>query len=236
MAELHALLVTVLLVTLPVFAETPPIGIGQLTVQGNRLALYGDSQTVDWDQTVNVGEAIRIRTCYGTLTAACGSATASDPSLAGLKVVGELSGPELPQPLSFETIPGGSFFLPGFQTEGDYVLSNIRLVESATSRVLGTATPLAATIHVRQILLASATVTRLSLADLQARGIAITQESFQAFFRVGDAYASWDERNAVARLLRRLGLLKLTEIGDLLKVGKRQASKLVGEGRTILWE
>jgi len=51
----------------------------------------------------------------------------------------------------------------------------------ATSRVLGTATPSIATVHVRQILLASATVTRLSLADLQARGIAITQESFQAF-------------------------------------------------------
>jgi len=65
----------VLFVTLPVRAETPPFGSAQLAVQGGRLTIYGDSQTVDWDQTVNVGETIRIRTCYGFSGAACGSAS-----------------------------------------------------------------------------------------------------------------------------------------------------------------
>lgn len=45
-----------------------------------------------------------------------------------------------------------------------------------------------------------------------------------------------DERKAVAHVLRRLGLLKLTEIGDLLGVGEGQASKLVAEGETVLRE
>lgn len=45
-----------------------------------------------------------------------------------------------------------------------------------------------------------------------------------------------DERKAVAQVLRRVGLLKLTEIGDLLKVGEGQASKLAAEGETVLRE
>jgi len=43
-----------------------------------------------------------------------------------------------------------------------------------------------------------------------------------------------EERKAVAHLLRRLGVLRLTEIGELLNVGEGQASKLVGEGEVVL--
>jgi hypothetical protein len=160
-----------------------PLGAAQLQVSGARLTIYGDSLTIDADQTLNVGEPARIRTCYGG-GAACGSAASG--SVPGLKVVGELTGPELPQAAPYETAPGGTFFLPGFQREGDYLLENIRLVDTATGRVLANAEPSLATLHIRQILLASATVTRLTLADLKARGIAITQQNFQAFsFSVG---------------------------------------------------
>ncbi|MDL2718638.1 MAG: Ig-like domain-containing protein, partial [Acidobacteriota bacterium] len=155
-----------------------PLGTAQLQISGARLTIYSDSLTTDADQTINVGEAARVRTCYGG-GAACG--VAAPASVPGLKVVGDLSGPELPQAIPYETVPGGTFFLPGFQREGDYLLANIRLVETATGRVLANAEPSLATLHVRQILLASATVTRLTLADLQARGIAITQQNFQAF-------------------------------------------------------
>ncbi len=168
----------------PVAAQPgSPLGTAQLQVSGARLTLYADALTTDAEQTINVGEAARVRTCFGT-GGACG--TAAPGSVPGLKVVGDLSGPELPQAIPYETAPGGTFFLPGFQREGDYLLSNIRLVETASGRVLANAEPSLATLHVRQILLASATVTRLTLADLQARGITITQQNFNAFrFAVG---------------------------------------------------
>ncbi|HVO49914.1 MAG TPA: hypothetical protein VMV60_02885, partial [Thermoanaerobaculia bacterium] len=143
--------------------------------------------TTDAEQTINVGESARVRTCYGT-AGACGAAAPG--SVPGLEVVGDLSGPELPQAIPYETVPGGTFFLPGFQREGDYLLSNIRLVETATGRVLANAEPSVATLHVRQILLASASVTRLTLADLQARGVTITQQDFNAFkFAVGFVFS-----------------------------------------------
>jgi hypothetical protein len=41
---------------------------------------------------------------------------------------GELRGPEM-QIVSYTALPGGAFPSAGFQTEGDYVLENIRLVE-----------------------------------------------------------------------------------------------------------
>ncbi|MCM3876625.1 MAG: Ig-like domain-containing protein, partial [Thermoanaerobaculia bacterium] len=164
-----------------------PLGTAQLQISGARLTLYSDALTTDAEQTINVGEAARVRTCYGA-GAACG--TAAPGSVPGLKVVGDLSGPELPQAIPYETVPGGTFFLPGFQREGDYLLTNIRLVETATGRVFANAEPSLATLHVRQILLASATVTRLTLADLQARGIALTQANFNAFsFAVGFVFS-----------------------------------------------
>ena len=111
-----------------------PLGTAQLQISGARLTLYADALTTDAEQTINVGEAARVRTCYGS-GGACGSAAAG--SVPGLKVVGDLSGPELPQAIPYETAPGGTFFLPGFQREGDYLLSNIRLVgrrRAASSR------------------------------------------------------------------------------------------------------
>jgi hypothetical protein len=66
---------------------------------------------------------------------------------------------------------------------GEHLLENVRLVDTATGHVLANAEPSLATMHLRQILLASATVTRLTLADLQARGIAITKQNFQALAR-----------------------------------------------------
>ena len=93
-----------------------PLGTAQLQISGARLALYSDSLTTDAEQTINVGEAARVRTCYGT-GAVCG--TAAPGSVPGLKVVGDLSGPELPQAIPYETAPGGTFFLPGFQPRRD---------------------------------------------------------------------------------------------------------------------
>ena len=100
----------------------------------------------------------------------------------------ELSGPELPQALALQTVPGGAFVLPSFQQEGDYRLDNIRLVNQATGQVLGSAEPSAAVLHVRKIVLASASVRALSLEELRERGITLTEKNFQAFnFAIGFA-------------------------------------------------
>ena len=99
-------------------ADGDPIATGALKIQGNRLTIYSDAQTTDVDQTVSVGERARVRTCFGGVDAACGAVFPGDPRIAGLLVRGELRGPEVPQPVVLETVPGGTFVLPGFQQEG----------------------------------------------------------------------------------------------------------------------
>jgi hypothetical protein len=169
-------------------AQQGPFGSGELVIQGSSLSLYADATTTDAHQVLNVGERGRVRTCFGGLTSSCGSVQAGDPRIAGLEVHAELSGPELVEAIQLVTVPGGSFELPGLQQEGTYLLENIRLVDRATGRVLGLAAPSVAVLEVRRILLTSATVRTLSLAELQARGIAIGAENFQAFdFAVGFA-------------------------------------------------
>ncbi|HEX5715394.1 MAG TPA: hypothetical protein VF179_04495, partial [Thermoanaerobaculia bacterium] len=178
-----------LLAAVPWPAHADPIGTGALKIQGNRLTLYADELTNDADQTINVGERARIRTCFGAAEAACGSVSPGDPRIAGMLVRAELSGPEVPQPIPVETVPGGTFLLPGFQQEGDYRLENIRLVDEATGQVLARSEPSLAILHVREILLASASVRTLSLQELRDRGITLTAENFQAFnFAVGFAF------------------------------------------------
>ena len=51
-----------------------PFGTAQLQISGARLTLYADALTTDAEQTINVGEAALVRTCYGA--AACGTAAA----------------------------------------------------------------------------------------------------------------------------------------------------------------
>jgi hypothetical protein len=168
-----------------------PLASGQLVIQGSRLTVYADGETNDADQVVDVGERARVRTCFGGVEVACGSVAPGDPRISGLVARGELTGPEVARPIPLEALPGGTFVLPGLQQEGDYRLENIRLVETATGRVLGAAEPSVALIRVREIVLTSATVRALSLADLQARGIELGQDSFQVFdFAVGFAFGS----------------------------------------------
>ena len=169
-----------------------PLASAQLEIQGNRLTIYAEGDVDDSDQVINVGERAVVRTCYGGAAAACGSVAPGDPRIAGMTVQAELRGPELPQPIPLTAAPGGSFILPGFQQEGDYLLENIRLVNDTTGAILGSATPPVAIIRVRQIALASATVSTLTLEDLAERGIAISQENFQAFDFAVDFYFGTD--------------------------------------------
>ncbi|MFI5167823.1 MAG: Ig-like domain-containing protein, partial [Thermoanaerobaculales bacterium] len=170
-----------------------PLASGRLQVQGARLTIYADPadpQKNDANQAINLGESARVRTCYGGLDTPCGAVVPGDPRIAGLMALADLRGPDLPEPVPLRTLPGGAFVLPGFQQQGDYRLENIRLVAS-DGHVIGTADPPVAVLHVLQIMLASATVTNLTLADLQARGITLSQQNFQAFnFAIGFALDS----------------------------------------------
>jgi hypothetical protein len=162
----------------------------RLQIQGAQLSIFQDGVVGvdDADQVLNVAEPGRVRTCYGGVNDACGTIQAGDPRVAGLVVRGELSGPELPTPRTIETVPGGSFHLPGFQVAGTYILQNIRLVEVETERVVGYSQPSFALLDVHQIVLTSASVSQLSLEDLRERGIELGRENFQAFnFIVGFA-------------------------------------------------
>ncbi len=157
-----------------------PIVTGVLEVRGHQLTLVDG----DADQVVDVGERATIRTCYAGV---CGGETeAAD----GLRVVGELSGPELPEAVQLSTAPGGTFLLPSFQQEGAYSLANLRLVNGAGT-VLADCDPPLAMVQVHQIVVTSTSVSALTLEDLRARGIALSQESFSAFsFAVGFAFGS----------------------------------------------
>lgn len=160
---------------------------GQLAIQGTRLSIAPGDES----QILDVAESARVRTCFAGV---CGSMAAGDPRVNGLLVKAELSGPELQAPATYTATPGGAFLLPGVQTEGTYLLSNIRLVRAAvppgaTEEVLGQATPAVVTLEVRRILATTATVRQLTLAELQARGIQITQQNYDAYsFAVGFAF------------------------------------------------
>lgn len=180
----------------PTLAQTAPdaepLASGRLEIRGSRLTLYSDpeAEVDDAEQTINVGERAVVRTCFGGPAVPCGSVQAGDPRIAGLSVEAELAGPELPEPLVLSTVPGGSFLLPSFQQEGDYTLENIRLLSGvgAEAQVVALADPSLAVLHVRKIVLSSASVRALTLEELRARGIELTEQNFQAFdFAVGFA-------------------------------------------------
>ena len=170
------------------WAQSGPLTEGRVTIQGNRLTIFSNDLTTDANQVLDVGEQAQVRTCFGGPTVPCGSVKPGDPRISGLEVHAELRGPELPSAQTLTTVPGGTFLLPGFQQEGDYRLENIRMVSTLDGQVVGYAEPSIAILQVRQIVLASATVRTLSLEELQARGITLTEENFQAFdFAVGFA-------------------------------------------------
>jgi hypothetical protein len=180
--------------TRPVVAQDL-LASGRLQVQGSRLTIYSDGTVDDADQVIAVGESARVRTCFGGAgsgdPAACGGVLPGDPAIAGLEVVAELSGPEVPQPIELRTVPGGAFVVPSFQQPGDYLLANVRLIESATGRVITGAEPPLAVLRVREIALASATVRTLTLDELRERGLSLDRDNFSAFeFAVGFAFGS----------------------------------------------
>lgn len=190
MRLLPVAVVASVVLTCPALEALDPIAQGVLEIRGSELTIYSADGADDASQVLNVGEHARVRTCYGAIYEPCGAVAAGDPRTKGLRVVAELSGPELVVPVEVETVPGGTFVLPGFQQPGEYLLYNIRLIEVATGRLVTHARPGVAVLRVEEIVLTSATVTALSLADLAALGVEIDGDNIQGFnFAVGFLFA-----------------------------------------------
>ncbi|MBZ0114334.1 MAG: Ig-like domain-containing protein, partial [Thermoanaerobaculia bacterium] len=141
------------------------LGSGQLLVAGTQLSVSPESQTVPQ------GIPTEVATSWGS-----GLEVPSEP---GLRVLGDLTGPEVDGVLLLETSPGSSFRVPGFSVEGQYVLDNIRLVQDG--EILAYAHPRSAGILVTQVLMVSVQSRPLTLDEIRSHGIVISEDNFDAF-------------------------------------------------------
>jgi hypothetical protein len=96
-----------------------------------------------------------------------------------LRVVGDLSGPEIDGALTRETVPNEPFRIPRLRLKGEYRLENIRLVQGEA--LLAFAEPRSAAILVTQVLVTRVTSRALTLDEIRSHGIVFDEEGFQAF-------------------------------------------------------
>jgi len=172
-------LIAVLLFLLVAFAvpATADLGTARLQIAGTRLTVSPRSQTVPFD----------------TSTVIATSLEGFDPALGALpsdlRVLADLTGPEVDGVVTLSSLPNEPLRIPRLRLEGEYLLENIRLV--AGDELLVYAEPRSATVLVTQVLVTSVTSRPLTLSELQGYGVVIDPNNFQAFdlafgFAVGD--------------------------------------------------
>jgi len=157
------LLALLLMVSGGMFAQEP-IDTAQLQILGAALSVGPAQQTVP----------LQTPTVVHTLLGSPGSPIAVDASYV---VKGELSGPQLPSPVTLTTHPNDDFQIPGLNLPGDYVLSDIRLEKDG--RFISYAEPSRVGFLVKQILVTTVTSRPLTLEEIQARGIVIDASSYK---------------------------------------------------------
>ncbi|MEM7586380.1 MAG: hypothetical protein AAF560_23515, partial [Acidobacteriota bacterium] len=165
--RLWLLLVLWTIVTLcPGAVAASVLGSGELQIAGSRLTVSPESQTVPFDIPTTVETQLE----------------SYDPDAGvlptDLRVVAELSGPEIDGVLGLETVPGEPFRIPRLRIEGEYRLSDIRLVQG--DAFLAYAEPRSAAITVTQVLITSITSRALTLDEIRHFGLVIDEDSFQA--------------------------------------------------------
>ncbi len=148
-------------------AARAELGAGSLLIAGTQLTVSPESQTVPFNTPTIVATKLEgFDPDRGTLPP-------------DLRVVGDLSGPEISGTLRLETRPGEPFRIPRFSLDGEYVLDDIRLVRG--DRLLAYAAPRSAVIRVTQILITHVTSRALTLDEIRSRGIVISGDNFKAF-------------------------------------------------------
>jgi hypothetical protein len=148
----------------PVSAD---LGSATLAIAGAHLTVSPESQTVPF----------RTPTIVETHLAGYDAGAGSLPP--GVRVVGELVGPSLPQPLRLETLPGEPFRIPRLSLEGEHRLENIRLVDGEA--LLAFAYPRTAVLVVTQVLITRVTSRALTLDEIRAHGIVVDDRSMRAY-------------------------------------------------------
>ncbi len=138
---------------------------GQLEIRGAVLRVSPAQQDID------PGRPTVVHTALGDLR--------PNQVPTGLRVVGDLSGPGLDQPLRLTTAPGDPFRIPGLNREGTYRLSGIRLMDG--SRVVSSAVPDTVEIVVHRLVISSITSRALTRDEMDAYGIVIDDDNYTAW-------------------------------------------------------
>ncbi len=158
------LLLACLFLTAPLSAQ---LATGTLPITGTQLTVSPEAQTVPFD----------------TPTIVTTTLAGFDPALgtlpAGLRVEGDLRGPEIEGTLLVTAAPGEPLRIPRLRLEGEYRLEDIRLMEGNT--LVGYASPRSTTVLVAQVLVTRVTSRALTLDEIRSYGIVVNDDSFQAF-------------------------------------------------------
>lgn len=152
-----AVVIVLLLSAIAVYADDPILISGQITVFGSRITV-----SPPFIETPS-GIPIFINTTGNGINGV---------------LKGELRGPSIPGSLTFETVPGQPFQLPGLTTQGNYTFEDIRLMNG--DQVVAMATPDHVEIHVIEILITSLSSRPLTLEEIRALGIVINENDFSA--------------------------------------------------------
>ncbi len=142
------------------------LGSGELLLAGTELRISPETQTVPLDlPTVVDTEIVGFDPSQGSLP----------PSL---RIVGNLTGPEISGVLELQTVPNEPFRIPRFRLEGEYALDNIRLVDG--DDFLAWATPRRVTMNVTQVLITSVESRPLTREEIDGLGLVIDENRYQA--------------------------------------------------------
>ena len=161
------LLLLGVLLAWPGMAAAGDLGSAQLLIAGSRLTVSPESQTVPFDTPTIVETHLEgYDTSRGTLPA-------------DLRVLADLTGPEVDGVLVLETTPNQPFRIPRLRLQGEYRLDNIRLVQGST--LLAYAAPRSSSVLVTQVLITKITSRALTLDEIRSYGIVVDDSSFQAF-------------------------------------------------------
>ena len=132
----------------------------------------------------------------------------------GMLIKGELSGPGLSKAITLTTLPNHPFSIPAFPIKGKYILKNIR-VEKDGQILINSDVP-EAVIDVIDLIITGITTRPLSLEEIKAKGIVITDKNFTAYeFSIGFIIGSEEViyKMPVAYTNGVPGLLKIPSLG-----------------------
>ncbi|MEM6795751.1 MAG: carboxypeptidase-like regulatory domain-containing protein, partial [Acidobacteriota bacterium] len=149
------------------FASAQDLGSGELLIAGTQLTASPAEQTVPFDTPTLVETLLE------------GYDVGQGVLPPDLRVVGELSGPEISGVVRLETVPNEPFRIPRLRLKGRYSLSDIRLEQGG--ELLAYSEPREVAIDVTRILVTRVEAQAMSEEEMRSYGIVVGDSSYQAF-------------------------------------------------------